>query len=327
MPWFVLDDGFDTHPKVRKVGNAAVGVFVRLGAYAARHLTEGKLDAAIVRDYGTPPTIKKLVAVGLLHPFGHDCPRCEQPDGSGYTIHDFLDYNRSRKQVEAAREAGRKRQQKGRDRAREQRNARSSEAETNANPRGNEADSDANPRGNEGSFEGSTAGQEGSSRRDTLQGEAGVPSHPIPSPLPTEEGKTASYARQTPGEPQIPDASQPLVAALQAERLFVGWDLRPGEWLQIEALIRRCGVPALVTSARASWQGAHNTPRSGRYFLPAWKAMAASTPELPGGVVPFPGPGAARPSTTDQRVQAAIEAGRRMQAKADAARAANQETS
>ena len=79
MAWFALDDGFDTHPKVRKAGNAAVGVFVRLGVHATRHLTEGHLDGDIVRAYGTTPNIRKLLAVGMLHEHGHACPRCPQP--------------------------------------------------------------------------------------------------------------------------------------------------------------------------------------------------------------------------------------------------------
>ena len=34
MAWFALDDGFDTHPKVRKAGNAAVGLFALLVPFA-----------------------------------------------------------------------------------------------------------------------------------------------------------------------------------------------------------------------------------------------------------------------------------------------------
>src|SRR5687767_456008 len=118
MPWFALDDGFDTHPKVRKAGNAAIGLFVRLGVHATKHLTEGHLDGVIVRDYGTPATVRKLITVGMLHEHGHDCPRCPQPAEDSFVIHDYLDYNKSRAQIEAAREAARKRQNRGRESAR-----------------------------------------------------------------------------------------------------------------------------------------------------------------------------------------------------------------
>lgn len=181
MAWFALDDGFDTHPKVRKVGNAAVGLFVRLGVHATKHLTEGHLDGVIVRDYGTPATIRKLIAVGMLHEHGHACPRCPQPAEGGYYIHDYLDYNKSRAQIEAAREAARKRQQRGRDTSRLHRESRDSGAILNGNSRENGASLTRNSRENEPHSEGEPAGQEDLSRRDTHEGATGVPSPPLPS--------------------------------------------------------------------------------------------------------------------------------------------------
>ncbi|WP_060887637.1 hypothetical protein [Streptomyces caniscabiei] len=181
MPWFALDDGFDSHPKVRKAGNAAVGLFVRLGVHATKHLTEGHLDADIVRDYGTPATVRKLISVGMLHASGHDCKRCEQPAEDGYVIHDYLDYNKSRAQIEAAREHARKRQQKGRDNARANRNSRDSRANLNGNSRENDASFAPNSRENAPLFEDETAGHDDTSRRDTHEGATVVPSPPLPS--------------------------------------------------------------------------------------------------------------------------------------------------
>jgi hypothetical protein len=181
MAWFALDDGFDTHPKVRKAGNAAVGLFVRLGVHATKHLTEGHLDGTVVRDYGTAATIRKLVAVGMLHEPGHTCSRCPQPADGGYYIHDYLDYNKSRAQIEAAREAARKRQQRGRDTARRNRIEHDSGVILNSNSRENDASFASNCGQNEPLFEDSTAGQGGSSRRDTHEGATGVPSPPLPS--------------------------------------------------------------------------------------------------------------------------------------------------
>ena len=45
MPWFRLEDTFDTNAKVVAVGNEAVGVYIRCGTYAARHLTDGYIPA------------------------------------------------------------------------------------------------------------------------------------------------------------------------------------------------------------------------------------------------------------------------------------------
>lgn len=181
MAWFALDDGFDTHPKVRKAGNAAVGLFVRLGVHATRHLTEGHLDGDIVRRYGTEPNVRKLVAVGMLHEAGHDCPRCPQLADGDYFIHDYLDYNKSRAQIEAAREAARKRQNRGRETARANRNRAHSEPVSSSNRSRNEDDSAPNRTRNDPPFEDSTAGQEDVSRRDTHEGVTVVPSPPLPS--------------------------------------------------------------------------------------------------------------------------------------------------
>ncbi|MYR30574.1 MULTISPECIES: hypothetical protein [unclassified Streptomyces] len=181
MAWFALDDGFDTHPKVRKAGNAAVGLFVRLGVHATKHLTEGHLDGDIVRAYGTAPTIRKLIAVGMLHEPGHGCSRCPQPADGDYLIHDYLDYNKSRAQIEAAREAARKRQQRGRESARRNANPRGIDDVSRSNRSRNDADSDANRLRNDPLFEEEPAGQGGSSRRDTHEGATGVPSPPLPS--------------------------------------------------------------------------------------------------------------------------------------------------
>ena len=183
MAWFALDDGFDTHPKVRKAGNAAVGLFVRLGVHATKHLTEGYLDGDIVTAYGTAATIRKLLAVGMLHEHGHTCthPKCVQPNPGDFYIHDYLDYNKSRAQIEVAREAARKRQQKGRDTARANQNSRNSAAKLGSNSRQNERSSAANCDENEPPFEDSTAGQDGLSRRDTHEGATVVPSPPLPS--------------------------------------------------------------------------------------------------------------------------------------------------
>jgi hypothetical protein len=181
MAWFALDDGFDTHPKVRKAGNAAVGLFVRLGVHATRHLTEGHLDGDIVRRYGTEPNVRKLIAVGMLHPHGHDCLRCDQPAEGGYVIHDYLDYNKSRAQIEAAREAARKRQNRGRETARSNRESRVSEPVSSSIPLRNGSDSAPNRVRNDPLFDDGPAGQGGMSRRDTHEGVTVVPSPPLPS--------------------------------------------------------------------------------------------------------------------------------------------------
>lgn len=100
MPWFRLDDSFDTHPKVLMAGNEAIGLYIRCGTYAARNLTDGFVGQEIVLLYGSDSLAATLVRVRLWHRAAR-----------GWTIHDFLDYNPSRDEVLSKRkirsEAGR----------------------------------------------------------------------------------------------------------------------------------------------------------------------------------------------------------------------------
>lgn len=281
MPWFNVDDGFDNHPKVRKAGNAAAGLFCRLGSYSAKHLTEGHVDASVVRDYGTPATVRKLVAVGMLHMIGHGCLKCEQPVDDGYVMHDYLDYNRSRKQIEAAREHGRKRQQKGRDRARDERNADDSDANLDANSRENEPSFAPNSHENEPLFEGEPAGQGGTSRRDTLQGATGVQSPPLQSEVPPAEEPPPYPPARRPGTDVVVASGrgevQPLIQAMSARHMRVTWKFTPEEWIELRNAVRRVGVGALVEHAERVWRAAKTQPFSAKYFLPGWVGLEPDT--------------------------------------------------
>lgn len=116
MSWFAVDDSAHNHPKVVAAGNAAWGLWLRCGTYAAQHLTDGTVPVAVARMYGSKTQITKLVAVGLWHEHGHTCPhpKCAQPEPGEYAIHDYLVYNPSRAQVQARkdREADKKRRQR-----------------------------------------------------------------------------------------------------------------------------------------------------------------------------------------------------------------------
>lgn len=118
MPWAKFDDRFISHPKVLAAGPLAVALHMRAIIYASQHLTDGVIrrrqlnhilswdDDADDFD-GTPPRnadlVKRLVHAGLWD---------EAPDGAGWVIHDYLDWQPSRAEAEAlaARraEAGRK---------------------------------------------------------------------------------------------------------------------------------------------------------------------------------------------------------------------------
>lgn len=300
MPWFKIDDGFHCHPKVLAAGTAAVGLYVRCGSWSAQQTSDGVVPKQVARMYGTPRMIKALLDADLWHQKGHECAACPELDANSYAIHQYLDRNPSRVDVEKERKAKSKRQQKWRE------GRKNDEVSEGDNPNVDASTDTTHPQ-----------------HRDA----APNPARPVPSlPSPMEkEGEKASYTREPThigDRPRIPEAAQPLVEKLHAGGAIVGWDLQPQEWFLIEALIRRCGIDALVISAGASWQGARTQPRSGRYFLPAWRALP-DAPDLSshsgtGAVVPFHAAATTRPATTDARVQAALTLGRQMQAEADA---------
>ncbi|MFF3190519.1 hypothetical protein [Streptomyces misionensis] len=120
MSWFAVDDNAWSHPKIVAAGNAALGLWLRCGAYAAQHLTDGIVPGVVVKMCkGSPAQVRRLVEAGLWHEHGHTCPhpQCVQPAPGDYYMHDYLaPYNPSRREVQARRdrEAEKKRRYRGR---------------------------------------------------------------------------------------------------------------------------------------------------------------------------------------------------------------------
>ncbi|MCX5445981.1 mucin-2 [Streptomyces nigrescens] len=272
--WSKLDDGFHSHPKIRRAGNAAAGLLARLISYAGQHLTDGAILGAVARDYGTAPQLRKLVALGLLHEHGHACPRCAQPGAGDYVVHDFLVSNPSREQVHAGRgkDAQRKRQQRNTSSNRE-RNA--ADSPTNQNRTAPQPDAESHP-----GFDAESQVSEGR-HGGRLAGAPVDPTRPDPS---TSYGGTNKQVRPPADEPRIAESVRPLVDAMTAAGLVVGWQLTPDDWVLLHALVERCTVPVLVEHARGAWEGARTRPRSARYFLPGWRSL----PAMPNGA-PAPG--------------------------------------
>lgn len=65
MPWFKVDDGLAFHRKVVAAGNAAMGLWVRAGSWAAHELTNGFVPDHMVGVIGTPAQAQRLVNTGL----------------------------------------------------------------------------------------------------------------------------------------------------------------------------------------------------------------------------------------------------------------------
>ena len=99
MPWFKVDDNFSLHPKVIDAGNAAVGLWVRCGAWSAAHRTEGHIPTKVAYQFGSKKEIDTLLAARLW----------EIADSTGFTMPDFLQYNPSKEEDEQRRQRERER--------------------------------------------------------------------------------------------------------------------------------------------------------------------------------------------------------------------------
>lgn len=85
MPWFKIDDGFWSHPKVLELSPEAVALWVRAGSYCAGHLTDGEVKPSILRLMGANDAqAKELVDSGLWD-FA----------GGSWWFHDWAEYQPS----------------------------------------------------------------------------------------------------------------------------------------------------------------------------------------------------------------------------------------
>lgn len=106
MTWARIDDGFHSHPKVLETWQAepaAVGLHARALSYAANHEIDGEVPDSVLQTWipderERERMVKALTGSGLWH-----------KNGSGYAIHDFLDYNPSRADLTERRKADRER--------------------------------------------------------------------------------------------------------------------------------------------------------------------------------------------------------------------------
>jgi hypothetical protein len=95
MAWVRLDDGFVDHPKVTRLGmvlgHALVSIQTRAICYANRNLTDGYLSESFVKsvfDGQELVTVKTMLDQKLW-----------DKQGSEIWVHDYLDYNLSRKEI------------------------------------------------------------------------------------------------------------------------------------------------------------------------------------------------------------------------------------
>ena len=94
MPWFRTDDQLHAHPKPRRAGLAAMGLWTLAGSHCMAYLTDGVVERWFVDSMPDGTKLaRKLVTAGLWE---------EHPDG--WVFHDWAEYQFTREQVLADRE-------------------------------------------------------------------------------------------------------------------------------------------------------------------------------------------------------------------------------
>ncbi|MPY47084.1 hypothetical protein [Streptomyces acidicola] len=300
MPWFRIDDKAHSHPKLIKAGNAALGLWLRCGSYAAQHLTDGIVPGVVAELYGTKPQAAKLVKAGLWHEHGHGCrDGCPDPAPGDYVFHDFLEdgRNTSRARAEAERKKARDRQSKHREERRGgapdtqkgERNAEESKDFTfDSSSKKSESASERSQSSDE------CAGREQVSRRDASVTGIHAAAAPYTS---TSYGSTgAAGERRTGG---LPDPLADLKRGVATAGLAgVAWDLRESGWEYTRQAIERVGVAAMVAYAVNSAR-LKGPPAGASAWVPGWRTLEA--PEQQDGVSYLPAVVGGLPPTRQQQ--------------------------
>jgi hypothetical protein len=90
--WVKLDDRFTDNAKIARLSDKAFRVYVHALCYSAGALTDGLVPWSKAKSWASVKTIGEMTAAGLWTEVK-----------LGYQIHDFLEYQQSREQVDAKR--------------------------------------------------------------------------------------------------------------------------------------------------------------------------------------------------------------------------------
>lgn len=102
IAWFNADDKMHSHPKIRKAGLEAIGLWLVSGTYCTDFLTDGHVPAWFVQSWPRGQNIaKKLINADLW-----------EPAEGGYQFLSWEEYQRTKTQVLIDRERGRERKRK-----------------------------------------------------------------------------------------------------------------------------------------------------------------------------------------------------------------------
>lgn len=98
MPWARVDDTAHEHRKFKRAGLEATGLYYMSISYCARYLTDGHVDADWLAERVPNRKHREQLLAALV-----DQRLFEPNGGSGYIVHDYLELNPSRSEVEDLR--------------------------------------------------------------------------------------------------------------------------------------------------------------------------------------------------------------------------------
>lgn len=112
MPWFKVDDGLHSHPKARRAGLAAMGLWTVAGSWSSEHAQEGFVPDWFVGGWRGKRAAEQLVRARLWFADRKD-------DETGWRFHDWEHFQPSKAEIERDREHNRERQKRFRERRRQ----------------------------------------------------------------------------------------------------------------------------------------------------------------------------------------------------------------
>lgn len=199
MAWAKLCDSALTHPKLWGLPDDAFAFWIRAILYASAHLTDGLLDDRAMRFLRPKKKVLELLFREQLLD--------KKPDGT-IEIHDFLDYNPTRKQVLAERERARERMKRPKNASVENHSEQGSNFGRNSAEAPPEVHPEAPPeaRANFGRTSPSPSRPD-PTRPDFSPLKENSPPRP---PVASSRAHARAQAREAP--PQLPEAPQPQPA-------------------------------------------------------------------------------------------------------------------
>ena len=117
MSWFRVDDTLAAHPKTRRAGLAAMGLWTVAGSWSSQQLTEGFIPEWFVATWPQGKALARRLVLAELWDTAKD------GDEPGWLFHDWTDANPTAEQEKERRRKARDRQRKLRERSSAKREA------------------------------------------------------------------------------------------------------------------------------------------------------------------------------------------------------------